>query len=340
MLSLPRPRGPLSQTILRALTLPPDEGAAPLDAADLSRLPTGDAIFADEDVQLALFLAYEPHYRALPGVDELWEWSPALLRVRRALEDALEAAMLGAVPLPAPPAASEMDVALRGLASGDGPSVSRWVERKATRDQVAELVVLRAPHQLREADAHTFAIPRLTGRAKAALVEIQADEYGNGRPDRIHAELFAKTLTGMGLDAEYGAYVEHVPALALAQSNVMSLFGLHRRLRGACVGHLALYESTSSLANRRYAAALRRVGWDDEDVLDFFEEHVEADAVHESIALVDMAGGLAAAEPGLAAQIVWGAAASAHVDGLLGQLMLERWQAGESTLREPLVVPV
>jgi pyrroloquinoline quinone (PQQ) biosynthesis protein C len=234
-----------------------------------------------------------------------------------------------------------MDVAIRALDAGsDDPSVSRWAERHATRDQVAELVVLRAPHQLREADSHTFAIPRLTGRAKAALVEIQADEYGGGRPERIHADLFAKTLSGMGLDASYGAYVDHVPALALAASNLMSLFGLHRRLRGACVGHLALYESTSAVANRRYAGAMRRVGWDDDEVLDFFEEHVEADAAHESIALVDMAGGLAASEPELAAQIVWGAAALLHLDGLLGRYALGRWTAGESALRLPLAVPV
>src|SRR3712207_8445227 len=43
----------------------------------------------------------------------------------------------------------------------------------------------RSIYTLKEADPHSWAIPRLTGRAKAALVEIQSDEYGEGRPGRI-----------------------------------------------------------------------------------------------------------------------------------------------------------
>jgi hypothetical protein len=48
------------------------------------------------------------------------------------------------------------------------------------------------------------------------MVEIQADEYGGGRADRIHAHLFAKAMTGLGLDATYGAYLDHIPGSTLA----------------------------------------------------------------------------------------------------------------------------
>ena len=89
----------------------------------------------------------------------------------------------------------------------------------------------------------------------------------------------------------------------------MSLFGLHRRLRGCIVGHLALFEMTSSVPNRRYADGLRRLGLDDHDLLDFYDEHVEADAVHENIAAWDLAGALARGEPELAADILFGARA-------------------------------
>ncbi len=47
---------------------------------------------------------------------------------------------------------------------------------------------------------------------------------------------------------------------------------------------------TSSLPNARYAKGLRRVGFDGA-AIEFFDEHVEADAVHENIACVDLAGG-------------------------------------------------
>ena len=45
----------------------------------------------------------------------------------------------------------------------------------------------RSAYHLKEADPFTWAIPRLDGSPKAALVEIQADEYGGGHAARMHA---------------------------------------------------------------------------------------------------------------------------------------------------------
>ena len=82
----------------------------------------------------------------------------------------------------------------------------------------------------------------MRGRAKAALVEIQHGEYGDGQPELMHATLFADTMRALGLDPTYGAYLDCIPAVTLATVNVMSLFGLHRCWRGALVGHLALLD--------------------------------------------------------------------------------------------------
>src|SRR5204863_6389283 len=180
------------------------------------------------------------------------------------------------------PPAHEMDLALRRLADeGDGPSLSSYVQHEATLDEVREFVVHRSAYQLKEADPHSWAIPRLHGPPKAALIEIQADEYGGGRPDWIHAELFAVAMEALGLDRRYGTYLDRIPGVTLATVNLMSLLGLHRRWRGAIVGHLALFEMTSSIPNRRYADALRRLGFDG-PATRFFDEHVEADAIHET----------------------------------------------------------
>ena len=119
----------------------------------------------------------------------------------------------------------------------------------------------------------------------------------------------------------------------------MSLLGLHRRLRGAIVGHLALFEMTSSLPNRRYANAVRRLGFDDPRATAFFDEHVVADAVHENIAAVDLAGGLARQEPGVAADILWGARALVEVEGRWARHLLDAWAAGRSSLRVALDEP-
>ena len=149
-----------------------------------------------------------------------------------------------------------MDIALRAIEAADeAPSLSKHLEREGTRAELLEFVVHRSAYQLKEADPHSWALPRLSGPPKAAMVEIQADEYGGGRADRIHAALFAKTMARLGLDSTYGAYLDHIPGVTLATVNLMSLLGLHRRWRGAIVGHLALFEMTSSVPNRRYGAA-------------------------------------------------------------------------------------
>ena len=112
-------------------------------------------------------------------------------------------------------------------------------------------------------------------------------------------------------------------------------FGLHRRRRGALVGHLAAFEMTSSIPNRRYGNALRRLGYG-RDVTHFYDEHVEADAVHENIAAWDLAGGLAAAEPDVAADILFGARALLQVEARWARHLTESWEQGESSLRAPL----
>ena len=116
----------------------------------------------------------------------------------------------------------------------------------------------------------------------------------------------------------------------------MTLFGLHRRLRGALVGHLALFEMTSAVPNRRYGDGLRRLGVDDPDTLDFFDEHVEADAVHESVAAVDLAGGLVRDEPELAGDVLFGACALLHVEARWAQHLLDAWEDDVNSLRLPL----
>jgi hypothetical protein len=332
MTILPSPRGAISEQLIATLVQ---------DAQELMRGPlpaTADPL-DDEDLQLALYLCYELHYRGLDGVDDRWEWEPSLLRLRGELEARFEQALLTAVPYPTDDVdASEIDLALRSIAARAeelAPPLSSYVRSRATREQVLEFFVHRSAYQLKEADPHSWAIPRLCGAPKAAMVEIQADEYGGGRPDWIHAELFARAMRAVGLDPTYGAYIDLIPGVTLATVNLMSLFGLHRRLRGAIVGHLALFEMTSSIPNRRYGSGLRRLGFDGDATL-FFDEHVEADAVHENVAAVDLAGGLVRQDPALSRSVLWGAGALADVDARWCTHVVNCWADGRSSLRREL----
>jgi Iron-containing redox enzyme len=324
---LPAPRGPVSEAILSTLTRAPGVCAAPvIDSAD----PLGD-----DDLHLALYSCYELHYRGFAGVDPAWEWNPHLLTIRQMLERTFESALREAVPVE-PIEPGGVEPALREVVDDDGgPSLSRIIERRADMQQVREFLVHRSAYQLKEADPHSWAVPRLAGRPKEALVEVQADEYGGGRAGRMHATLFARAMRALGLDDRYGAYLDHIPGLTLATVNLMSLFGLHRRLRGAIVGHLAAFEMTSPEPNGRYARGLRRLGAG-EDATEFFDEHVEADAVHEAVAAHDLAGGLAHCEPDIAGDIVFGARALMLLEGRFAEAIADAWDHGRSSLRVPL----
>lgn len=324
---LPRPRGPISDILLNALSRNPGDLAA-------VPAPTGDPL-SDDDLHLALYICYELHYRGFAGVDPRWEWNPALLAVREVLEAPFEAALRVAFPASTHHSRPDVRSGLTRIADRPGPALSRYLRDTATTEQFLEVIVLRSAYRLKEADPHSFAIPRLENKAKAALVEIEYDEFGSGRADRIHAVLYQTSMKATGLDPRYGAYLDIIPGIALATVNVMSLFGLHRRLRAAAVGHLAIAEMTSALSNKRQADGLRRLGFDTAATC-FFDEHVIADSVHDVIALNDMAGGLAAQNPELIDDMLFGASAATGLDNNLAQYILNRWTSGQSSLHSHL----
>lgn len=308
------------------------------DICDLARrlaAASNDVVY-DDDLQLALFLLYMSHTGSLPGLLPKYEWHPQLIETRQVLEQAFERQLRLLVPVPELPRPDAVSVA-RALFDmtrpEPGPSLAKFVARQATESQAREMLMQRSIYTLREADPHTWAIPRLTGRPKAALVEIQSDEYGAGRADRVHAQLFATAMRGAGLDDQYGAYLDRVPAITLASLNMMSMFGMNRRLLGAICGHLAAFEMTSSIPSRLIGEGLRRLEYGD-DVAEYFDEHVEADAVHEQIAAHDLAGALAEDRPELLPDIMFGAAACLTIDGMVASHMLDSWQNDQSSLRE------
>lgn len=293
------------------------------------------AAWADDDLQLALWCCYELHYRGFQDVDDEWEWHPAVTAVRTALERRWVAALRDLAGESTQVLPSDVPGTLRQLTrNADGPDLAGYLARKASRAQFAEFAVHRSVYQLKEADPHSFGIPRLDGPVKAALVEIQADEYGGGRAERMHAELFRTTMRWLDLNDSYGNYVPAVPAVTLAVSNLMSLFALHRRWIGALLGHLATLEMTSTEPNRLYSAGARRLGANTA-ARRYFDEHMQADAVHEQIAAHDLCGGYAAACPGSAADIIFGAACCLALDDILARHLLACWQAGEPSLLLP-----
>ena len=323
-MKLPEARGPLSSRVIALLGAEAAPALAPTDWS------LGcDDVLGDEDFQLALWMLYELHYRGFDGIPD-HEWDPHLIGLRTQLEQRFETALRqstsGYLRAALDSSADLVDQVASLVDAVEGPNLPRYLQREATLEEMLDFLAQRSLYHLKESDPHAFVVPRIDGRAKVALAELQYDEYGAGRPDQLHAKLFADALDACGLDPGYGAYVEQVPGHTLAVNNVMSLFALSRRLRGAALGHLAAFETTSSVPCRRIAGGIERLGLPDV-VAAYFHEHVEADAVHEQVAIRDICGSLVADHPELHTDVLFGVAACLHLDVLAAQGLLGSWQS-------------
>jgi len=320
---LPSARGRISAAIIEYLR---HTGPLPGSKEISSAAPLGD------DLQLALYICYELHYRGFSDVDADREWDPELLKVRAALEQPFLQTLRDTATVH-----QHADEALDELLVEpvDGSGVSHFLRDEGELWQVREYAAQRSLYHLKEADPHAWVLPRLWGRAKAGMAAVEFDEFGAGRADRVHARLFADLMADLGLNTAYGHYLDATGAEALATVNLMSLFGLHRVLRGALVGHFATVEITSSPGSRRLAQAMRRTGAGPA-AEHFYDEHVEADAVHEQVVRRDVVAGLLEEEPHLDGDVAFGADATTYLEDRLAERLLGAWRAEESSLRVPV----
>lgn len=322
---LPTTRGIVTETLFDYWL-----GDSPL--GDLGRL-TASVVdpLVDDDLQLALWACYQLHYGGFRELDDALEWDPSTLALRAELERCFEGALRNEHDASSVP--TDVLPALREIATWSAPPLARTVEDHGDREQLQEFAVHRSAYQLKEADAHTWAIPRLKGPGRSAMVRIQADEYGVGT-GAAHAELFAAAMEDLDLDPTTGHYIDRLPGVTLASDNLVSMFGLHRRLRGALVGHLALFEMCSSRPMARYLAAAERMGGMPA-LEEFYRVHVEADVCHADISLNEMVAPLVGAEPELAPDVIFGAATLQRVESRFAGHLLASWQGGHSSLRHP-----
>jgi hypothetical protein len=81
----------------------------------------------------------------------------------------------------------------------------------------------------------------------------------------------------------------------------------------------------------RYSAALRRLGLP-AAARRFYDVHVEADAVHEVVALDEMVAGLLATEPESGGVLLFGARCLDAVERRFALRLLDSWRAGITSL--------
>ena len=334
-MTLPAARGPLTSALYAALS----DGTPPADSVADAAARLGDDLLADDDVQLALWVAYAVHYVSIEGVPDDREWDPAVLAVRRVLEAPfLQALRRATDDLVATAQSGPGNLPDRIFAMADdveGPALAGYLQRRATRPQFLEFLTHRSAYGVRESEPQTFALARLTGPPKTAMAELLYDEFGAGRPEREHGTLFRDALAAVGIDPRYGATVDLLPGSSLVQTNAMNLFNLHRQHLHAAVGQFAAFEATSSEPARKILGGAHRLGLPDA-VASYYDEHVEADAVHEQLMARAVCGAIVAEDPAAEREVLFGAATCLVLDAVANAPLLEAWQHGEPSLLVPM----
>src|SRR3954447_3058976 len=120
----PRSRGPLGRALAAPPWVGPGSGEERLSRLAHEALARADEVLDDDDIQVTLTMLYELHYTGLDGVDDDWEWDPALIGVRAILEDAFERRLRTLVPAdpPADVAAPMFRRLNEVIDADDGPS--------------------------------------------------------------------------------------------------------------------------------------------------------------------------------------------------------------------------
>jgi hypothetical protein len=266
------------------------------------------------DMQLALHICYELHYRGFAGVDPGWEWNPALLHLRAQFEYEFLAALqhdLGAVTADVR-AADDMD----DLRHQAGPHPAQYLRSDGTWTQMQEYFVHRSFYRFRECDPHSFG---------ARQCEC---------PGRLTKQSFGELMIKAGLDANHLGYIDRLPAQSLAMVNLMSLFGLHRAHRGAAAGRLAAAEAAANQSLGMLREGLERISAP-KACIDFYRNYAEISTGPERSAYSEMSA-LIAREPALEPDVVFGIRAQQLVEKRLTEHLVKAWRAGRSSLRRPL----
>ena len=279
---------------------------------------------------MALYLCDELHYRRVANAD--WEWDPGLLKFRAELERIFEDRLRDEIRHERFRFTQDVVAALKELISTyHGPPLSTYLLEVGTLDQLREFCVHRSAYQLKEADPHTFGIPRLSGDANVAMVEIQYDQYGSGDATRMHATLFADTMTALDLDCSYGSYGEILPGATLATVNLVSMFAFHRRRLASLVGHLTVLKMASAEPMAHLSEALGRLGVAPEG-RHFYDAHVVVNPSHAQIARDRLIKGLIDTEPHLESEILFGAAGVLMLEQRFRYHLLDSWTKNRSSL--------
>lgn len=183
----------------------------------------------------------------------------------------------------------------------ESPSWGPFIREFAPLEAMKSIVAQRSLFFLREPDPWIYAVPTLSGVAKAGLIDLLLDEYGWGKYEHMHSTVYAHVMEALELETRIDHYESEASWQYLATLNHQWMYALEPEFSRRLLGVVYLTEADSPGAMTNYLAAWDRLGVTDERVLKFYDLHVHADENHRDVALHEVvmpvaeAGGPAAA---------------------------------------------
>src|ERR1700759_2916061 len=137
--ALPAAHGPLSTTVRNALT-----GTSSHDALARVGASVRDSDPYGLDLQLALYMCYELHYRGFAGVDATLEWNPDLLALRAEMERVFLAGVRRDVGPIKSSSTAMAEMQALSIEPSDGSGPSYYLRDTGTWEQALEYFVHRS----------------------------------------------------------------------------------------------------------------------------------------------------------------------------------------------------
>ena len=265
------------------------------------------------------------------------EWDPEVLALRQALESCFLDDIRASIEPPTRLSPDEAEARLLRMArGGDGPSLSGVIQGTPSLERVRELFIHRSAYQLKEADPHTWAMPQAARRGQGGHRRDPGRRV-RGRCDHRDARRAvrrddARGRSRPGLRRLPRPDPRRDPGHDQPDLTPRTAPQVARRAPrspGAVRDDLG---AEPTLRHGPAAARLRR------GRLPVLRRARRGGRGARSVAAVDLAGGLAAQDPRLGADILWGAKALLAIDGRWARHMLQAWGDDSSSLRPELAL--
>ncbi|MGV9245430.1 iron-containing redox enzyme family protein [Streptomyces sp. NPDC003710] len=165
---------------------------------------------------------------------------------------------------------------LRGEENDPSPS-ERYLAEHATAAEFAYVAGQFAVDGLVESQSHLGVLPRLTHRARMAVMRVLIDEFGCGNEAREHARLYEQLMVELGLSTDPFHHAARACEETLAYVNLFHWLASRAPTPDYFLGAYAYFESSVLFGFRCYATACARLGIANGQ---YYDEHLHIDAFH------------------------------------------------------------